>query len=67
VSTSGTNRLLSTGTPVAHALTSGFQRGLLIGGIFVLAAAGVALRATNTRGEAEETSVEAAPEASFAA
>lgn len=67
MSTSRTNHLLSTGTPVAHALTSDFQRGLLIGSIFVLAAAGVALRATNTRGEVEETSVEVEPEASLAA
>jgi EmrB/QacA subfamily drug resistance transporter len=67
VSTSRTNDLLSTGTPVAHALTSGYQRGLLIGSIFVLAAAGIALRATNTRGDAKKASVEAEPEASLAA
>jgi EmrB/QacA subfamily drug resistance transporter len=53
VSTSRTNHLLATGTPAAHALTSGFQRALMLGGIFILAAAVVGLRATNTRGETQ--------------
>jgi hypothetical protein len=34
-----------------EALTEGFQRALLVCAIFVLAAAAIALRATNTRGE----------------
>jgi EmrB/QacA subfamily drug resistance transporter len=67
VSTSRTNHLLAAGSPAAHALTSGFQRALLIGSIFILASAVVALRATNTRGEAEEPAIEAEPEASLAA
>jgi len=67
VSTSRTNHLLAAGSPAAHALTSGFQRALLIGSIFILASAVVALRATNTRGETEEPGIEAEPEASLAA
>lgn len=62
VSTSRTNHLLAAGAPVSHALTSGFQRALLLGSIFILASAVVALRATNTRGEAQAEPVEAEPE-----
>jgi hypothetical protein len=53
--------------PASHALTAGFQRGLLIASIFVLAAAMTALGATNTRGESVEATIEAEPEASLAA
>ena len=67
VSTSRTNHLLAAGAPASHALTSGFQRALLLGSIFILASAVVALRATNTRGEARPEPVEAEPEASLAA
>jgi EmrB/QacA subfamily drug resistance transporter len=67
VSTSRTDRLLAAGTPMSHALTSGFQRALLVGSIFILASAVIALRATNTRGETEEVPIEAEPEASLAA
>ncbi len=67
VSTSRTNHLLAAGAPVSHALTSGFQRALLIGSIFVLASAVTALRATNTRGETEPPAIDAEPEASLAA
>jgi len=68
VSTSHTNHLLAAGTPASHALTSGFQRALLVGSIFILASAVIALRATNTRGETEEQpAIEAEPEASLAA
>lgn len=67
VSTSRTNDLLSVGVPASRALTSGFHRGLLLGSIFVLAAAVIALRATNTRGETAEASSEAELEASLAA
>jgi len=63
VSTSRTNHLLATGVPAAHALTSGFDRALLLGGVFILASAVVALRATNTRGETLPELVEAEPEA----
>ena len=55
LATSRTNDLLASNTPSAEALTSGFQRALLAGSIFILAAAVIALRATNTRGEAPET------------
>jgi EmrB/QacA subfamily drug resistance transporter len=67
VSTSRTNHLLAAGTPASHALTAGFQRALLIGSIFIVASAVIALRATNTRGESEADVVEAEPEASLAA
>ena len=55
VATSRTHALLVTHTPVPNALTAGFQRALLVGSIFILAAAVIALRATNTRGEPAET------------
>jgi predicted MFS family arabinose efflux permease len=67
VSTSRTNHLLAAGVPASHALTSGFQRALLVGSIFILASAAIALRATNTRGETEAAAPEAKPEASLAA
>jgi predicted MFS family arabinose efflux permease len=51
LATSRTNHLLAAHTPVAHALTSGFQRALLGGSLLLLASAAIALRATNTRGE----------------
>ena len=47
-------RLLARHTPPPEALTSGFQRALLASSLFLLAAAVVALRTTNTRGEAQE-------------
>ncbi len=49
LATSRTHHLLATHTPVAHALTAGFHRALLVGSIFILAAAVIGLRATNTR------------------
>jgi EmrB/QacA subfamily drug resistance transporter len=67
VSTSRTNNLVAAGAPVSHALTSGFQRALLVGSIFILASAAIALRATNTRGETQEAAIGAEPEASLAA
>jgi EmrB/QacA subfamily drug resistance transporter len=67
VSTSRTNHLLAAGAPASHALTSGFQRALLVGSIFILASAVIALRATNTRGENEAPPIDAEPEASLAA
>jgi predicted MFS family arabinose efflux permease len=62
LATSRTNHLLAIGTPPAHALTAGFQRALLAGSIFILVAAIVALRATNTRGEPEQAAPNALPE-----
>jgi EmrB/QacA subfamily drug resistance transporter len=69
VATSRTNHLLASGTSVAHAQTSGFQRGLLLGSIFLLVSAVIALRATNTRGETEEPepAVDAEPQVPLAA
>jgi MFS family permease len=51
IATSHTNHLLATGTEPPQALTEGFQRGLLACAIFVFAAALIALRAANNRGE----------------
>jgi EmrB/QacA subfamily drug resistance transporter len=59
LATSHTQHLLATHTPPDQALTAGFQRALLAGSIFILAAAFIALRATNTRAETPD----AAPEA----
>jgi Na+/melibiose symporter-like transporter len=65
-STSRTNHLLAAGAPTSDALTSGFQRALLLGSIFLLASAVTALRATNTRGETEPSAIDAEPDASLA-
>ena len=51
IATSRTNHLLASGVPAGHALTSGFHRALLAAGVFLLAAAIVALRTRNARGE----------------
>jgi EmrB/QacA subfamily drug resistance transporter len=53
VATSRTQHLLVAHTAAPQALTAGFQRALMVGSLFILAAAMIALRATNTRGEAE--------------
>jgi EmrB/QacA subfamily drug resistance transporter len=62
LATARTHNLLAGHTPVAQALTSGFQRALLVGSIFILAAAIIALRATNTRGETPQAAADALPE-----
>jgi EmrB/QacA subfamily drug resistance transporter len=51
IATSRTSQLLAGHTSPAEALTSGFQRALLAASLFLLAAAVVALRVSNTRGE----------------
>jgi EmrB/QacA subfamily drug resistance transporter len=51
IATTRTQDLLATHTPVAHALTAGFQRALFIGSLFILASAVIGTRATNTRTE----------------
>jgi MFS family permease len=51
IATNRTNQLLSKHVPVPAALTQGFHRALLASSLFLLAAAVIALRATNTRGE----------------
>jgi EmrB/QacA subfamily drug resistance transporter len=62
VATSHTNGLLAHHAGVHEALTSGFQRALFIGSLFILAAAVLGLKATNTRGEpAPATPVAATP------
>jgi EmrB/QacA subfamily drug resistance transporter len=58
IATSRTNDLLATGTPPPEALTEGFQRAIFACAIFLVAAAVIALRATNTRGEPVETAEE---------
>jgi predicted MFS family arabinose efflux permease len=54
LATSRTHHLLAAHTPPPQALSAGFQRALLVVSIFILAAAVIGLRATNTRGEADE-------------
>jgi MFS family permease len=51
LATSRTSDLLASHASPAEALTAGFQRALLASSLFLLAAAFVALRITNTRGE----------------
>jgi EmrB/QacA subfamily drug resistance transporter len=51
VATSWTNTLLAEDVARPAALTDGFHRALLLSSIFVLAAAVIALRAANTKGE----------------
>src|ERR687885_1204424 len=64
IATTRTNHLISTNTPLSHALTSGFQRALVACSLFLVAAAAIALRATNTRGEPATTpALEAVPAA----
>jgi predicted MFS family arabinose efflux permease len=58
IATSHTQDLLSAGASQPEALTEGFQRALFACGIFILAAAAIALRATNTKGEPVSDDVE---------
>jgi EmrB/QacA subfamily drug resistance transporter len=55
IATTRTTHLLAADTPLSHALTSGFQRALVACSIFLIGAALIALRATNTRGEPATT------------
>jgi hypothetical protein len=59
IATSRTSHLLAAHTPPPDALTAGFQRALLASSLFLVAAAFVGLRATNTRGEQPTPFVEA--------
>jgi EmrB/QacA subfamily drug resistance transporter len=54
IATSRARDLLAVHATQAEALTSGFQRALLAAAIFLAAAAVIALRAPNTRGEQQE-------------
>jgi MFS family permease len=51
IATSRTNHLLTSHIALPEALTSGFRLALLVSSLFLVAAALIALRATNTRGE----------------
>jgi EmrB/QacA subfamily drug resistance transporter len=59
IATSRTTDLLAAHSSPAEALTEGFQRALLVASVFLVAAAVVGLRATNTRGEQQAPVVEA--------
>ncbi|HYZ27552.1 MAG TPA: MFS transporter [Thermoleophilaceae bacterium] len=61
LATAHTNDLLAAHTPRPEALTSGFQRALLASSIFLLAAAVIGVRTTNTRGETHEAQPEPGP------
>jgi len=62
IATSQTQQQLAAHSSPSHALVSGFQRGLFVGSIFLVAAAFIALRATNTRAETPESQGAAQPE-----
>jgi EmrB/QacA subfamily drug resistance transporter len=62
IATARTSHLLAARTPLPEALTSGFHRALLAGSIFLLAAAIIALRTSNTRGEMQQPVPESQPE-----
>jgi len=62
IATSRTNLLLHGHTARPEALTSGFRNALLAASIFLLTAAIIALRATNTRGAEPAWSPETLPE-----
>jgi EmrB/QacA subfamily drug resistance transporter len=55
IATSRTNHLLASHTSPPQALTEGFQRGLLVSALCLVAAGAIALRASNTRGEPATT------------
>jgi EmrB/QacA subfamily drug resistance transporter len=61
IATSRTRDLLAQHATQAQALTSGFQRALLAAAIFLAAAAVIALRTPNTRGEEEAAAPAATP------
>jgi hypothetical protein len=62
VATSRTNNQLTSGHPVPSSLTSGFGRALLVGSIFLLGAAVIALRTHNDRGESVAAAADVVPE-----
>jgi EmrB/QacA subfamily drug resistance transporter len=63
VATSRTNHLVTLGTAQPDALTAGFHRALAAASVFLIAAAVIAVRATNTRGEPSAVpALEALPE-----
>ena len=62
IATSRTNHLLHQGASTSHALTGGFRWALVACAVSVVVAAVIAVRATNTRGEADESPGIAPPE-----
>jgi EmrB/QacA subfamily drug resistance transporter len=62
LATSRTNDLLTAHASRPEALTSGFQRALVAASVFLVAAAFIGLRATNTRGEAVAPALDAVPD-----
>jgi len=62
IATSRTHHLLVVHAARGDALISGFQRALVAASIFLVAAAIIALRATNTRGEAPAPALGAIPD-----
>lgn len=67
IAASRTTDLAASGSPPPEALTSGFQRALLACSFTLVAAAVIALRSTNTRGEQEEGGGPTAPQPVIAA
>jgi EmrB/QacA subfamily drug resistance transporter len=65
IATARTTDLLKAHASVDHALTAGFGRALLACSLFLVAAAAIALRATNTRGEPAPDSAEPDPTAAI--
>jgi MFS family permease len=61
LATAHTHNLLAAHASPDQALTSGFQRALLVGGIFLLAAAVIALRTSNTHQDAHQSVPEVLP------
>jgi hypothetical protein len=61
IATSRTHHLLAAHTPPPHALTSGFQRALLAGSIFLLGAALIGLRTSNARADAHQPVADTLP------
>lgn len=53
IATSHSQHLLAANSPVPEALTLGFQRALLTGSIFLVAAALIGLRTGNAHGDVE--------------
>ncbi|MCW2756062.1 MAG: Puromycin resistance protein pur8 [Marmoricola sp.] len=49
IATSHTNGLLAAHAATPHALVAGFQRGLLVGSLFIVGGAVIGMRTTNTR------------------
>jgi EmrB/QacA subfamily drug resistance transporter len=62
IATSHTDHLLAAHTALPEALTSGFQRALLASSLFLLAAAVIATRTANTRGESSQAGLGTSPE-----